>query len=72
MTVVLKLTSYKLKDLVVTELAKVSKGMKSKVFTSQGQQQLLKELTVKNNSAYEKWIPVLRDELEYEDVVCNM
>ena len=41
-----------LKDIVITELAKVSKGMKSKVFTSRGQQ-LLKEVEVKN-----KWIPV--------------
>ena len=40
-----------LKEVVITELAKVSKGMKSKVFTSRGQQ-LLKEVKIKSSSAY--------------------
>ncbi|XP_023345422.1 uncharacterized protein LOC111714520, partial [Eurytemora carolleeae] len=59
-----------LKEVVITELAKVSKGMKSKVFTSRGQQ-LLKEVEIKNSSAYEKWMPVIREEFEYEDIVCE-
>ena len=59
-----------LKDTVVTEMAKVSMGQTSKVFTSRGQQ-LLKEVTIKNDCAFEKWCPKERDEFEYQDEVCQ-
>ena len=59
-----------LKDTVVTEMAKVSMGQTSKIFTSRGQQ-LLKEVTIKNDCAFEKWCPKERDEFEYQDEVCQ-
>ena len=59
-----------LKDTVVTEMAKVSMGQTSKVFTSRGQQ-LLKEVSVKNKCAFERWCPKERDEFEYQDEVCQ-
>jgi hypothetical protein len=59
-----------LKDTVVTEMAKVSLGQTSKIFISRGQQ-LLKEISVKNECAFEKWCPKERDEFEYQDEVCQ-
>ena len=58
-----------LKELVVTELAKMSLGMRSKIFTTRGEQ-LIKEVLVKNNCNYEKWAPKERDEFAYEEEVC--
>ena len=59
----------KLKDLVATELAKVSLGMKSKLFTCRGEQ-VIKEVLIKNGCNYERWIPTVRGEFEYEEEVC--
>ena len=65
------MTEYnKLKDLVATELAKVSLGMKSQLFTCRGEQ-VIKEVLVKNGCNYERWIPTVRGEFEYEEEVCN-
>ena len=58
-----------LKDLVVTELAKMSLGMKSKIFTTRGEQ-LVKEVRVKSATNNEKWIPKEREEFAYEEEVC--
>ena len=49
-------------------MAKVSMGQSSKIFTSRGQQ-LLKEVSAKNECAFEKWCPKERDEFEYQDEV---
>ena len=59
-----------LKNTVVREMAKVSLGQTSKIFISRGQQ-LLKEISVKNECAFEKWCPKERDEFEYQDEVCQ-
>ena len=53
------------------EMAKVSMGQTSRIFTSRGQQ-LLKEVTIKNDCAFEKWCPKERDEFDYQDEVCQL
>ena len=47
----------------------MSLGMRSKIFTTRGEQ-LIKEVLVKNNCSYEKWILKERDEFAYEEEVC--
>ena len=59
----------KVADLAITELAKVFLGQKSYIFESHGQQ-IIKEITVKNSTNYEKWIKKLKDEFEFENEVC--
>ena len=34
-------------------------------------QQLLKKVTVKNDSAFERWCPIKQDEFECQDEVCQ-
>lgn len=58
-----------LKNLVVTELAKMSLGMKLKIFTTRGEQ-LVKEVLVKSATNYERQIPKDREEFAYEKEVC--
>jgi len=59
----------KVADLAITELAKVFIGQKSPIFESHGHQ-IIKEIIVKNNTNYEKWIPQVNDEFKYESEVC--
>ena len=59
----------KVADLAITELAKVFIGQKSPIFESHGQQ-IIKEIIVKNNTNYEKWIPQVNDEFKFESEVC--
>ena len=44
--------------------------MKSKLFTCRGEQ-VIKEVLVKNGFNYERCIPTVRREFEYEEEVCN-
>ena len=50
-------------------MAKMSLGMKSKIFTTRGEQ-LVKEVWVKSATNYERWIPKEREEFAYEEEVC--
>jgi len=61
----------KLKETIVTEVAKMALGQKSKLFTSRGQQ-IIKEVTVITESNYGKWIPKEREERKYENEVCQL
>ena len=58
-----------LKDLVVTELAKMSMGMRSKIFTTRGEQ-FVKEVLVESTTDYKRWIPKEREEFAHEEEVC--
>ena len=57
----------KLKDLVATELAKISLGMKSKLFMYRGEQ-VVKEVLIKNGCYFERWIPNKLEEFVFEEV----
>ena len=59
----------KVADLAITGLAKVFNGKRSPIFESHGEQ-IIKEITVKNNFNYEKWTPKINDEFKHEDEVC--
>ena len=59
-----------LKETIVTEVAKMALGQKSKLFTSRGQQ-LIKEVTILTEKNYQKWIPKEREEFEFEHEVCK-
>ena len=56
-------------DMVITDLAKIYCGQKSAIFTSRNEQ-LVKEVLVKEQTNYEKWSPKEREENEYEEEVC--
>ena len=59
----------KVADMAITELAKVFMGKKSPIFESHGQQ-IIKEITVKSSTSFQKWVPKLKDEFEFEHEVC--
>ena len=58
-----------LADLALTGRAMAFMGYRSPIFESKGEQ-VLKEVSVRNMSNYEKWAPIIWPECEYEDEIC--
>ena len=59
-----------LKEVIITEVAKMALGQKSKLFSSRGQQ-IMKEVTIITERNHQKWIPKEREEFEFENEVCK-
>ena len=60
----------RIEQVVIEELAKIFSGSKSKICTSRNEQ-IIKEMSVKESLGWEKWIPKLKSETEYEGEICT-
>ena len=58
-----------LEDIVLEQLVLIFSGKKSPIFTSRNEQ-IIKEITVKEGGGWEDWIKVEKQPTEYENEVC--
>ena len=66
---VLHTDAEKIEEIVLEELAKIFSGQKSKVFSSKNEQ-IIREIQVKEAGGWEEWIPKVKPDSEYESTVC--
>ena len=55
---------------MLEELSKIFLGQTSSIFASRNEQ-LIRELLVKEDVGWQEWIPILCPEQEYEQVICK-
>ena len=67
---VLHTDAMKIEEIVLEELAKIFSGQKSKVFASKNDQ-LIREMQVKEAGGWEEWITKLKPDREYKSTVCG-
>ena len=67
---ILHMDYQRIEQVVIEELAKIFSGSKSKICTSRNEQ-IIKEMSVKESLGWEKWIPKLKSETEYEGEICT-
>ena len=60
----------KIEEIMLEELSKIFSGKKSKIFSSRNEQ-IIKEVLVKEDMGWEEWIPTVKPECEYEEEVCS-
>ena len=60
----------KIEEIVLEELSKIFSVRKSKIFSSRNEQ-LIKEVLVKEDMGWEEWIPTLKPNNEYEEEICR-
>ena len=66
---ILHMDYQRIEQVVIEELAKIFSGSKSKIFTSRNEQ-IIKEMSVKESLGWEKWIPKVKSETGYEGEIC--